>query len=535
MKMIAIFIFLMFYSFISHAQTAEVNYKKVPVLIGSNKKPVIQIKIQADAQQELKLGEIEMVVNASIPLKQIKAIRVFSSGKNPVFKDSVLIGQITTVKRKNKIALSHETKSVDYFWIVIDLAASVNLLENIELEIAKITLVNNAALVLTSKLAKRQYKLGQAVRSRFQDGVSVYRIPGIVKTDKGTLISVYDNRNKSHGDLQNDIDVGMSRSTDGGQTWEPMKVIMDMGTYGGLSHNANGIGDPSVLFDNKTNTIWVAAVWQYGHENKKGFGWDGTNGVWMTSQPGFEPEKTGQVMLVKSIDDGKTWSHPINITTQVKDSLWRLIFAGPGAGICMKDGTLVFPAQFALYDKDYVNLRKNMSSTIFYSKDHGVTWHTGTFIKSGTNEAQVVELSDGSLMLNARNAKNGNIKDATNGRAVYVTRDLGKTWMQHPTSNSVLQDSDCQASILGIENVFTRKRVLLFSNPDTKYGRNHMTVKASFDDGLSWPEKNQVLYDEDEGLGYSCLVQIDKKTFGVIYEGWYELYFVKFRLQNFLK
>ena len=31
------------------------------------------------------------------------------------------------------------------------------------------------------------------------------------------------------GDLPGDIDVGMSRSTDGGQTWEKMKNIMDMG------------------------------------------------------------------------------------------------------------------------------------------------------------------------------------------------------------------------------------------------------------------------------------------------------------------
>ena len=41
-------------------------------------------------------------------------------------------------------------------------------------------------------------------------------------------------------DLQEDIDIGLSRSTDCGQTWEPVKVIMDMGEYGSLPQALNG-------------------------------------------------------------------------------------------------------------------------------------------------------------------------------------------------------------------------------------------------------------------------------------------------------
>lgn len=72
---------------------------------------------------------------------------------------------------------------------------------------------------------------------------------------------MYDNRYEKSSDLQGHVDVGMSRSTDGGQTWEPMKAIMDMGTFGGKPQNENGIGDPAILIDKKTNTIWVAALW----------------------------------------------------------------------------------------------------------------------------------------------------------------------------------------------------------------------------------------------------------------------------------
>ncbi len=54
-----------------------------------------------------------------------------------------------------------------------------------------------------------------------------YRIPGLATTNEGTLIAVYDIRHQGWRDLPGNIDVGMSRSTDKGQTWEPMKMIMD--------------------------------------------------------------------------------------------------------------------------------------------------------------------------------------------------------------------------------------------------------------------------------------------------------------------
>ena len=87
-----------------------------------------------------------------------------------------------------------------------------------------------------------QYRVGIAIRKAWDDSVHTYRIPGITTTDKGTLISVYDIRYKHSGDLPANIDVGMSRSTDGGKTWEPMKNIMDMGP----PHENNGVGDPAI-------------------------------------------------------------------------------------------------------------------------------------------------------------------------------------------------------------------------------------------------------------------------------------------------
>src|SRR3546814_115182 len=82
---------------------------------------------------------------------------------------------------------------------------------------------------------------GIALRRHGEDGVDTYRIPGLATSNKGTLIAVYDVRYNNAADLQANIDIGMSRSADGGETWEPMKVIMDMGEWGGLPEAANGV------------------------------------------------------------------------------------------------------------------------------------------------------------------------------------------------------------------------------------------------------------------------------------------------------
>ncbi|MEC8240552.1 MAG: sialidase family protein, partial [Planctomycetota bacterium] len=91
-----------------------------------------------------------------------------------------------------------------------------------------------------------------------------FRIPAITVTNQGTLLAVYDMRYRSRRDLQGHMDIGLSRSTDGGKTWEPPRPIMDMGTYGGLPEDQNGCSDPNILVDKETGDIWVCAVWTHG-------------------------------------------------------------------------------------------------------------------------------------------------------------------------------------------------------------------------------------------------------------------------------
>ena len=399
----------------------------------------------------------------------------------------------------------------------------------LKIESVAFTFSNGMSAQYKAKPEDPTLRFGRIVRAAGQDGADTYRIPGLVTTNTGTLVAVYDIRYNSSKDLQEDIDIGMSRSTDGGRTWEPMKVIMDMGEYCGLPQNLNGTGDPSILYYHISGTLWVAALWMSGSAPDKM--------LWWASQPGMTPQETGQFMLVKSTDDGLTWSEPINITQQIKDPAWQLLLQGPGRGITLDDGTLVFPAQFKadIGIKALDGGQYTCHSTIVYSRDGGETWAIGTGAKSNTTEAQVVQLSDGSLMLNMRDDRNRADKGATNGRAVAVTADMGQTWTVHPSSNSALPEPNCMASLISarIRIDGEDRNVLFFSNPNDKSSRVKMTVKMSPDEGMTWPEANQIELFAPSGYGYSCMTMVDNCHVGILYEGEKELYFQKIPVADF--
>ena len=314
-----------------------------------------------------------------------------------------------------------------------------------------------------------------------------FRIPGLIRSKKGTLIGCFDARYTHEGDLCADIDVAVVRSEDGGQTWSAPVVGMDSGPGGN-----NGCGDPCILEDKK-GRIWMQALACH-------FSGGASLNV---SKPGLDPASTGQWEMVYSDNDGKSWSKEhVNPTKEIKKKEWTTILAGPGNGITLKDGTIVFPAQIW---QNGANPRS--MSTICYSADGGKSWKYGNGVPHSTSECQVVELNDGSIMINCRNeARQGN-------RIVYVTKDLGKTWEPHATNNNTLREPTCQGSIIRFK---TKKRdLLLFSNPKSG-SRNTMSVRYSEDDGSTWSEG--YLYDTRQCMGYSSLVMVNPTTVGLFYE-----------------
>ena len=518
----SLFCFLCAIPVVQAADTIFVRETRIPILIERQDNVLFYLRL--DAKESQTLNDVVLNLGEGVNLSEIQSIKLYyggtealqdsgkkrfapvgyissnTPGKTLAANPSYSIKKSEVTNPGNQVVLKGDQKlfpGINYFWISLQMKPGTSLTSKVTADIASITLDGKKALLDVVSENGIEHRMGVGVRHAGDDNSAAFRIPGLVTTNKGTLLGVYDVRYNSSVDLQEHVDVGLSRSTDGGKTWEKMRLPLAFGEFGGLPAGQNGVGDPSILVDTKTNNVWVVAAWTHGMGNQR---------AWWSSHPGMDMNHTAQLVLAKSTDDGKTWSAPINITEQVKDPSWYFLLQGPGRGITMKDGTLVFPIQF-------IDSTRIPNAGIMYSKDRGTTWHLHNLARTNTTEAQVAEVEPGVLMLNMRDNRGGS-------RAVATTRDLGKTWYEHPSSRSALQEPVCMASLIHVDakDNITGKDLLIFSNPNTTKGRNHITIKVSTDGGMTWPLSNQVTLDEDESWGYSCLSMIDKETVGIFYE-----------------
>jgi len=505
---------------IKAADTVFIKNPQIPILIERHDNVLCYMRI--NAHEAKVLDNVSVTFGQDVPLEQIKSVKLYyggteaiqdrgknrfapveyisahAPGKTLSVNPSYAIKKSEIVPQKNSVLLTGNQNlypGVNFFWVSIEMKPEASLLTKITAEVTGVTADGQSLPVKCVSAPNVIRRLGAGVRHAGDDGVAAFRIPGLVTTNKGTLLGVYDVRYNSSVDLQEHIDIGLSRSIDGGKTWEKMRLPLAFGEYGGLPAAQNGVGDPSILVDTKTNTIWIVAAWTHGMGNQR---------AWWSSQQGMDVNHTAQLVLVKSTDDGKTWSEPINITEQVKHPEWYFLLQGPGRGITMEDGTLVFPIQ-------YIGKDRIPNAGIMYSKDRGETWTIHNHARTNTTEAQVAEVVPGTLMLNMRDNRGGS-------RAVYTTSDLGMTWKEHESSRTALPEPVCMASLISVkaaDNVLG-KDILIFSNPNTTNARKNITIKISLDGGNTWA--HQLLLDEGENWGYSCLTMVDKETIGILYE-----------------
>ncbi len=504
----------------------------VPVMIGRDYNPVLRIDITTEGGlKPQELTDVYLKFDGTTDMKDIASVQLVRGNEQAGDQPGEPFGTPVAPKGASKdLRLTGNMpleSGQNRFWVNVRLKDNANLDNRIGVKATGAIIGRKPAKIANPVLVSQ--RIGYTIA---QPGDKVvpgnrasksFRIPGLVRSNKGTLIAVYDIRYNHHGDLPADIDVGVRRSEDGGQSWSPLQVALSCKTITGKK-TSEGCGDPAILVDRKTGRIWVAGVWSRGFHP-----------IWNSKPGSTAPEDCGQFMLAYSDDDGKTWSAPINITEQVKnietgtDSDWGALFQGPGNGICLKDGTLVFPAQYWAVDKvSEGKTARRGHSTLIYSKDNGKSWHCGTGIRPNTSECQVVELKDGSIMINARD------ESRSGHRVVYVTKDLGQTWKEHSTSQNknghgLIEPGACQGSIERVFDDGLAKDAFFFSNPASHSGRKLMTIKASMNEGDTWPEKFSHLYDERTGAGYSALCPVDAQHIGVLYEGSNGfIYFLKF-------
>lgn len=326
-------------------------------------------------------------------------------------------------------------------------------------------------------------------------GYNIYRIPSMIVTPKGAILAFCEAREA--GD-SSDIDLVLRRSEDGGNTWSPTQVVWNEGK--------NVCGNPCPVVDLDTGIIWLLLTWNNSDDKSSNLH-EGTG------------KDTRRVYICHSKDDGYTWTKPQEITKSVKRKSWRWYATGPGVGIQLRKdphrGRLVIPC-------DYTD-ENEYGSHVIYSDDHGKSWKIGGTVSGGANECQVVELSDGTLMMNTRMQKNGQGK-----RGIATSKDGGETWSKLELDDELIEPV-CQASFLRYTLASTEeKNRLLFSNPamatppGKKSGnRLNMTVRLSYDEGKTWPV-SKILWEGPSA--YSCLAVLPDGDIACLYEGGEKLY-----------
>lgn len=539
-KVITIFIAIIIFPCVSLAEKVIVNVENpvIPVLVKKKINPVIKISLVRTSTFSYEINCVDLDLKGSTDFSDIVCIGMYGVNNEGLLDEKILLGKAEPLKKqfsfKEKIKVDKDTMS---FWIAVALKDSISLDHRIQLNCRRInTSVGNLKIPVQKVYPLR---VGVAVRQQGQDGVFSSRIPGLVTTSKGTLLAIFDARYDSSRDLQGNIDIALHRSTDKGKTWHPMQVVLDMGEWGGLPQKYNGVSDACILVDEKSEDIYVAGLWMYGALDDNGKWIEGLtqeSTYWIHqwrkkgSQPGLGIKETCQFLITKSSDDGLTWGFPDNITSKTKRPEWWLFAPAPGHGITLKDGTLVFPTQ----GRDE---KGNAFSNITYSRDGGRNWITSEPAYYNVTECNAVQLDNGDVMLNMRDNRNrGNKK--VNGRRICTTSDCGKTWIEHPTSRKALIEPTCMGSLHRHDFVMDgeKKSVLLFVNPNDYKTRDKLTLKVSFDNGMTWPEENWIMFDQYRSAGYSSITSVDEGTIGILYESSQAaLAFIQIKLSEILK
>lgn len=269
-----------------------------------------------------------------------------------------------------------------------------------------------------------------------QDGYPTYRIPSLIETPTGALLAFAEGRHAGLSDT-GDIDIVLRRSLDGGRTWSPLSVVYDAG--------ADTAGNPAPVIDRATGDVILP----------------------FCTNPAADINAR-HVWVMRSTDDGVSWSSPVEITADVKGPTISWFATGPGRSIQMQSGRFVVPCD------ELDTATGEQRSCVFYSDD-GTTWQAGASLGPELDEAQVAELGDGSLLISMRD-------DSTRYQRAFARSYDGGATFGAVVYDPAIPDPGCEGSML------STPYGLLHSNPasDEFHARNNLTVRLSTDDGATF-------------------------------------------------
>jgi len=316
-------------------------------------------------------------------------------------------------------------------------------------------------------------------------GYATYRIPGMVATQKGTLLAYCEARKSLQGDWGT-IDIMMRRSTDGGHTWEGQRKIVNI--KGEVAQNPVAlkqnlakegeitVNNPVAITDNQTGAVHFLYCVEYA-----------------------------RCYYMRSDDDGRTFTEPVDITgtfDKFRDEYdWKVLATGPGHGIQLKNGRLLVPVWLSTGTGGHAHRPSCVS--VIYSDDNGRTWQRGQIVVAhprpvNPSETVAVQLADGRVMFNIRH------ESEPHWRGVSTSPDGATAW-NRMIYDRQLPEPICMGSIIRLaEKPAHDRNRILFANPHNPDGRErkNVTVKLSYDEGKTWPIAKSI----EPGIsGYSDL------------------------------
>lgn len=326
-----------------------------------------------------------------------------------------------------------------------------------------------------------------------EDGYHTYRIPAIVTAADGSLVVFAEARKENSSDPGGgDIDLVAKRSTDNGATWSKMQIVDNPGEKWGASN-------PTPVLDRSNGRLWIAYNrWEPGK--------------------GTENSRAGttdnQACLRYSDDNGQTWSAARDITRESRDfDVWRAMFTGPGGAIQTRTGRLIIPAAAcadvcAVYATSGTSRGEMhyMRAYVMYSDDHGATWKRSSQIRAISDENQVIELTDGTIMMDAR-------QGAGTARWKSFSRDGGQSWSNPHNGETVTPVATAIERFTAVKDGADRNRIL-WTGPQGD-ARRRLVVRVSYDEAQTFTNEH-LLYG---GLtAYSDMSILKDGTVGVLWE-----------------
>lgn len=353
--------------------------------------------------------------------------------------------------------------------------------------------INNATRIGSLKLEGESDQIqlsypAYPIRDVFVPGKDPYpaiRIPALASTKKGTLLAFAEGRQA--GD-HSENELILKRSIDFGVSWSDVRLLH--------SAKPKAVNNPQVVVLDSGRIIVMYQVNLLGE---------------FRAEPGYG-ERAYQCMIQTSDDDGEHWTPPRDITRSVKRAeTVTSIASGPGNGIVLQRGEHAGRILMPMNQGPFGDWRVYAA----YSDDDGETWEMGDVaadpVNVGhSNEVQMVECEDGTILLNARSQGKG----ASKCRKIARSHDAGRTWTE-TTDEPMLIDPTCQASFCRYAWSDDGGSKLLFLNPASTTGRENGTLRVSFDEGRFWPIAKTIY---PGAFAYSSMVRMQDGRIGILFE-----------------